>query len=148
LAVVGGDSSPHSTKGAAGEDDESDPAAALLEKERLAHVDPGDRDEPLTREKGDPFEKGITNEQRARRIEGRKFATSQLFAGELFECLYKVERFRRFLPNRGSDGRGLVQFWGPRAVRRCRPPEDWPEWDVEGRKMQTVNVGDIRFRGS
>lgn len=106
--------------------------------------DPGNREVPLKRQSGDPFEKGLTNDNIAARLEGRKIETSKLFAGKFFDTMYRVDRFRRLLPNRGSDGRGLIQFWGPRARREYKAGDDQPEWEVvDQRKMHTVNVGEI-----
>lgn len=31
--------------------------------------------------------------------------------------MYRVDAFRRFIPNVGVTGLGLIQFYGPRAVR-------------------------------
>jgi hypothetical protein len=60
--------------------------------------------------------------------------------------MYRVDRWVRFLPQRGSDGRGLAQFWGPRARRTYQAGDPVPAWEkVDNRKLHTVNVGDIRF---
>lgn len=77
-----------------------------------------------------------------------------------------VQVFRRFLPRRGADGKGLVQFYGL-AASRTRPAEDrtkplqpmkpgslhrvypnstepWSEWRKSGPKLITADVSKIR----
>jgi hypothetical protein len=46
--------------------------------------------------------------------------TPQHGPGAQIEVMYRVDAFRRFLPNRGSSGNGLIQFFGPRASRKIR----------------------------
>jgi len=149
--VVGGDSQPQQSRvgtAAADSSDEDDAAATYIEKERLSREDPGDRAVPLEREEGDPWAPGLNDIQRAARLEGRKIVIDGLFSGELFKSLYLIGRYRRFIPNRGSDGRGFLQFWGPRATKRWYPgKESEPAWkEVEPRKLHTVAVGEIKFR--
>ena len=80
----------------------------------------------------------------AARLEGRKFETTSMVGAKIGDSLYRVDRFRRFLPNRGSDGKGLIQFWGLRATRTYVAGEPKPEWEVVGkRRLHTVNVGDV-----
>jgi hypothetical protein len=83
------------------------------------------------REEGDPFANGLSDYQRAARLIGRKIVVRKLFAGKYHEAMYRVDYFRRFIPKRGL-GLGLVEFYGPRAVRSYRI-EDRPEpWKTEG----------------
>jgi hypothetical protein len=48
----------------------------------------------------------------------------------LIETMYRVDTFRRFLPNRGTYGLGLVQFFGPKARRRYKIGAKAPKWEV------------------
>jgi hypothetical protein len=144
--VAGGDSNSASREGAA-----ADEAAASTYERRLTATltDPGDR--TIEREAGDPWEPSLSEDQRARRIEGRKVHTHKLNAGEFFDSMYRVDRWVRFLPQRGSDGLGLAQFWGPQAKRRYKAEDlnHQPDWEViTSRKLHTVNVGDIIFMDS
>jgi hypothetical protein len=107
-------------------------------------VDPGDREVPLRREHGDPFEGSISEDQRASRLEGRKVYTRTTVGSTVGESMFRVDRFRKFIDRRGADGRGLIQFWGPRATRTYKVDDGAPAWEVqEERKMHTVTVGNI-----
>lgn len=80
----------------------------------------------------------------AERLEGRKIQTSTCAGGQLGHVLYRVDRFRRFIPNRGLSGRGLIQFWGIRATQSYKAglaKKDRPPWDTEDRiRLHTVEV--------
>lgn len=68
----------------------------------------------------------------AERLEGRKLAEVR----DRYEIIYRVDRFRRFTPRVGSTGRGLIQFWGLRAVYKDGG------WQTEkGVRIHTLEVG-------
>lgn len=86
---------------------------------------------PAEREEGDPFAEGLSDLQRAARLIGRKIVTTKLWAGREFQVMYRVDHFRRFIPGRGL-GIGLLDFYGPRAVRVTRIGEKPGAWTKEG----------------
>jgi hypothetical protein len=93
-------------------------------------------------EDGDPFAPGLTDYQRAARLQGRKIITKAYQGEEEFESMYLVLRFHQFFEGRGSAGKGIVQFFGPRARRRYRTGERKPKWDVGPEDLKhTVELG-------
>lgn len=97
----------------------------------------------IDREGGDPFERGdLSDRQRAARLEGKKVETKRLFAGIIYESLYRVDLFRRYLPDNGISG--LVQFYGPRARRQYEVGTEPGGWTVgKDNEMHTLSIGDI-----
>jgi hypothetical protein len=88
----------------------------------------------------DPFAKGISEQERARRIEGRKFTVAFYRSDKTFEVLYRVDLHRRLLADRGLQG--ILQFYGLRATRVIEGGKAG-EWEVEPRiKMHTVELED------
>lgn len=78
----------------------------------------------------------------AARLEGRKLSDGFVMGGKLIDIIYRVDRFRRFLPGRGLSGRGLIQFWGVRASRCYKAgdtPASWSTAETETR-MHTVEI--------
>lgn len=73
----------------------------------------------------------MSETQRAARLIGRKIVVRRLLGGKEHEALYRVDHYRRFIPKRGL-GLGLVEFYGPRAVRSYRVTDKPPKWEVEG----------------
>jgi hypothetical protein len=98
------------------------------------------------REHGDPFENGLSDNRRGARLVGRKLVTRNHVGSRIGESLYKVERYVAFLPRRGSDGRGMVQFEGPHATRVYEAGETPPEWRVTREREHCVLVGEIKFK--
>jgi hypothetical protein len=147
LEVAGGDKSgASSSKEAAGEreDGERNPAVSYIEDQRRNVQDPGDRETPLKRELGDPFDPAINEEHRARRLEGRKISTRTTLGARIGEGFYRVDRYRRFLAKRGATGLGLVEFWGIRASRTYQVDDGPGEWVTDDRRrLHTVEVGSI-----
>lgn len=77
----------------------------------------------------------------AARLEGRKLREGFVVGGRLVNIIYRVDRFRRFLPNRGLNGRGLIQFWGVRASQMYPAGAKAPAWKTEDQvRMHTVEV--------
>ena len=70
------------------------------------------------------------------------------FGSRLLESAYHVHEFRRILPKTGSDGKGLVQFWGIRKRREQDSDGNWSPWrepehrDPDG--LCTVGLGEIK----
>lgn len=83
------------------------------------------------------------------------------------EHVCRVDSFRRFIERVGSDGKGLVQFYGL-AARRSRPLEDrskprqpikpgssilshpvsdkpFGPWETTGPKLITVSIGGLKI---
>lgn len=146
--VAGGDNGTGagSKSKAAGErgDDDRDPAASFIEDQRRKVEDPGDRETPLDRDYGDPFEPNLSDILRAARLEGRKISTRTTVGATVGECFYRVDRFRRFLEKRGASGRGLIEFWGIRASRSYVVDNGASEWVKDpARKLHTLEVGSI-----
>lgn len=58
---------------------------------------------------------------------------------------YKVEEFRRILPDVGIAGRGLVQFWGVKAFQKFdSKTRKTSAWEVESeRRLHTLDINDI-----
>lgn len=84
----------------------------------------------------------------AARLEGAVLLTqTDGFGSRLFESAYHVHEFRRLLPKTGSDGRGLVQFWGVKKRRHQNDDGSWSPWrepelrDPDG--LHTVGIGDV-----
>ncbi len=137
--MAGGDngSGAKSSKEAPGDDE--DPGASYIEAQRRAAEDPGDREIPLDREHGNPWEPNLTDIRRARRLEGRKLSTRNTIGSKVGESFYRVDRFRRFLPDRGM--RGIVQFWGIKASRTYIVDDGPGEWiKDEKRRLHTVEI--------
>lgn len=100
------------------------------------------------RDDGDPFENGLTERQRASRLEGRKIRTMIIWGSEVHESLYRVDLFRQFLPRRGANGLGMVQFYGPRATRKFPVgSKKKPAWEVGlDHRCHTLTIGAEGFR--
>lgn len=65
----------------------------------------------------------------------------------MFNVLYKVELYRRFI-DRGGASSKLVQFYGLRAARNYPVGEKPSKWEVEDApRLHTVEVGpDLRLK--
>jgi hypothetical protein len=94
----------------------------------------------------DPLAKGLTEPERAARMEGRKFITTFYQGDKSWEVLYRVDLHRRLLADRGIAG--LLQFYGLRASRVIENGKPG-EWEVEPRiKMHTFELSLTTFRPS
>lgn len=94
------------------------------------------------RERGNPFTEGLTDRQRAARLEGRKLLRRSwpLTAADEYESLYRVDLFRRYISNQGRE-HALVQFYGIRATRKRLDGGKWSEWQTSERvRLHTVEI--------
>jgi hypothetical protein len=71
-----------------------------------------------------------------------------------YQFLYRIDVFRAYLNGRGSNGKGLVRFYGPAAKRSRQyadrddnPVEaDWSEWETHTNpRGNTLGVGEINI---
>jgi hypothetical protein len=68
-----------------------------------------------------------------------------MFQGnKVFESMYRVDRYHQFLPNRGNSGKGLIQFFGPRAKRVYQEGTKPGPWEVGPEDQKhTVELGGV-----
>jgi hypothetical protein len=83
----------------------------------------------------------------AARLEGAMLLTRTYSGSRTFESAYHVHEFRRLLPKVGDDGKGAVQFWGPKKRRQQDADGAWTPWrepehrDPDG--LNTIGVSEI-----
>lgn len=70
----------------------------------------------------------------------------RLWANRLFESMYRVDLYRRYLPRNGIHG--LVQFYGLRATRSYPFEERAPKWVVDDQpRLHTVETdGNLKIK--